>query len=171
MQNLIKELYDCLRNELLQYVALEELLQSEQLLVQSLNAQSLFDAVRQKETMTGQIAALEIQRKRIVAQLAARLGLPSDELNVSRLLEHLNPTGGKLLGALREQLRATIERVREETGKLEIRIRHSESLIDDTMSYIRQVLAGDSAPGYVKQSSAMRQGISATPSVVISRQI
>lgn len=170
MQNLIKELYDCLRNELLQYVALEELLKREQLLVQSLSAQHLLDTVRQKEEFTQKISMLENQRKRIVAQLARQMDLPPEEVRVSVLLDKLNPTGRKLLAELREQLRLVIGRVQTETHKLEEKIRLSESLIDDTMSYIRQVLIGDSAPNYMQQPTTMYNGAS-TPSVVISRQV
>ena len=170
MQQIIKKLYDCLQDELLYYVSLEDLIQREQQLVRSIDADGVFRAAEQKEALVLKLRENEAKRAAIIDELAPRLGCPPEKVRVALLLDHLNPTARQLLSDLRDKLRAVIQRVQTETQRLQERLLISHYTIDDTMTFIRQQLAGPATDTVYAASAGARPHPGATPSMLVSRR-
>jgi len=93
---------------------------------------------------------LEAERTRILARIAEEIGVPARELTLKKIEEHVGAPAAKLLESGAE-LKALIERIREENRKVGLLLRHSVLFIEDL---VRAVTGrGDSARTYNKDGS------------------
>ena len=166
MKKLIEKLCACFQEQLLYYTTLEELIRREQGLIEGLDAAAVFEASAQKEALVLKIRTSEASRDQLVADLAEGIGCAKERVCVSLLLDHADEDHQKVLGQLRDQLKAVIGRVQEETARLERKVSGSMAMIQDTMTYIHRSLSGRERQGY--SAGKTRAAASASQSVAVS---
>jgi flagellar biosynthesis/type III secretory pathway chaperone len=102
------------------------------------------------ETGILQSRELEAERTRLFARIAEEIGVPAKELTLKKIEEHVGAPAAKLAESGAE-LKALIERIREENRKVGLLLRHSVLFIEDL---VRAVTGrGDSARTYNKDGS------------------
>ena len=164
------EFIELLHQELLLYGSLTELIRREQLLIQSFDSNSLMQTISQKDLLNLQIQTLETRRIEITANLASQVGCLPGQLNISRLLPHLEAEEQRSLTQLRDNLMESIATAQNEARALESQYKATIGIFENTMRYIVAELS-DSQPnkGYNRKGQT-RSAQKTTHSVIVSTQ-
>jgi hypothetical protein len=148
--SLTEELGVLLAEEMLQFRRLLGLLGREQAALKAAAAADILAVLREQEGALSRIRTLETKRGRLLAALAAPLGLDARTLTLSQLRAAV-PEAAGVLASVSKELRAILTEVttlNERNGLLASR---GLGFLDRLIGHLTSVVAPDRAPGYGAQ--------------------
>lgn len=169
MHQLIKQLYDLLREERAQYDALADLLRKECEALQQVRTNALQEIVAHRDMTRLRIKRCEQQRMELICALAVKLDCPPVNFRISLLLPYVPAKGRDLLEQLRRELKTAIDEVRRETANVERAASSMLGIFQETMEYIVSHSGARQSVSYGEKMRP-RAGRMSVQSVVLSHQ-
>lgn len=140
-------LCDLLGKEYDLYKPLLLLLQKERGIVVDCSAADLIQTNKEKENLVLKIRILEQSRQAIIEELADRIGLSPNAVTLSTLEERLKEPFAGRLRALRSNLSAILQSIREVNEENRVFLQHSADFIKGSLALIRYLTV--SSPTYM----------------------
>jgi flagellar biosynthesis/type III secretory pathway chaperone len=148
MTGAVDELLDLLSEEAQELRHLLPVLEDQQRALLDGNAPRVADLARRQETFAEHLAGLESGRRRLVAQVAADLGVAPGLLTLSTLADRL-PDPPARLGALRNELRALLASLGALNRRNAFLLARSAEYLEGLLAHIVSVLSP--SPTYGRQ--------------------
>ena len=130
MEKMLNDLCDCVDRQLKLYRNLLRLFQDERKALLASDLESLNQVIVDKERILQQIRREEVQRRRVVDDLARKLGVAAEALTISRLCDGL----GDLPGA--ERIKQKGARLKALTEEIQIESERNRSLCLHALQFV-----------------------------------
>lgn len=138
MAGIIYELIDVLEEQKECYEGLNTLATYTETAVVNKNLEFLDEVVKTEEQFVGRLGVLDKKRESLMKDIAIVTGMDSDDVTVTRIIDKLGNESevGKKLVVLREEIRALLSQLKNQSELNKVLLSQSLELVDFTINAI-----------------------------------
>jgi flagellar biosynthesis/type III secretory pathway chaperone len=140
MDRFIEQLIAALEQTERLYSRMLEIIEEEKIAATLADTQRLSVAGTEKQDLMAQLGCLDLERTRLLQQLAEVLGVPCGRLDLSTLADHVGQPYRDTLRALNAGLRHVINKVHSANEECCALIRHCLKLVQNTLGFFQHCM-------------------------------